>query len=76
MTPPALLFAAMALVPAMSAPSEGPPQLPVATTLTVALCNDGSMLLPLGSGAPQPAAPCCCAKGCSGEKRRRIDRKQ
>lgn len=77
MTPPALLFAAAALIPAMTAPSEGTPQLAGAAALVVSLCSGGSMVLPLGSGAPQPATPCCCAKGCrSGGKRKRIDRKQ
>ena len=76
MNPPALLFAAAALVPAMTAPSEGTPQLTAAGALVVALCNGGSMMLPLGSGVPDPA-PCCCAKGCrGGSKRKRIDRKQ
>jgi hypothetical protein len=76
MTPPGLLFAAAALVPAMFAPSEGSPQLSLAGTLAVALCNGGSMVLPLGSGAPA-IEPCCCAKGCRSEdKRRRIDRKK
>jgi hypothetical protein len=77
MTPPALLFAAAALVPAMTAPSEGAPQPSAATSLVVALCNGGSMALPLGPGAPSPAtALCCCAKGCRSDKRKRIDRKQ
>jgi hypothetical protein len=76
MTPPTLLFAAAALLPAMTVPAEGTPPLSVAGALVVALCNGGSMVLPLGSGAPA-AQPCCCAKGCRGEaKRRRIDRKQ
>lgn len=78
MTPPALLFAAVALVPAMTAPSEGTPQLAAVASVVVALCNGGSMMLPLGSDAPLPAtAPCCCAKGCRrADKRERIDPKQ
>ena len=77
MTPPALLFAAAALIPAITSPSEGSPQLSAAGALVVAMCNGGSMMLPLGSGAPLPAtAPCCCAKGCRSDKRKRIDRKQ
>ena len=76
MTPPALLFAAAALVPAMTAPSESGPQLSTVGALVVALCNGGSMTVPLGSGSP-PATPCCCAKGCrTGAKRKRIDREQ
>ena len=78
MTPAALLFAAAALVPAMAAPAEGTPPFSAAAALVVAMCDGGSVLLPLGSGAPLPAsAPCCCAKGCrGGDKRKRIDRKQ
>jgi len=76
MTPPAALFAAAALIPAMTAPAEGTPQLSRLGALAVALCGGGTMVLPLGSGAPA-AQPCCCAKGCRSEaKRRRIDRKQ
>lgn len=76
MTPPALLFAAAAMIPAMTAPAEGTPQITGAAALAVALCNGGSMVLPLGSGGPQPVTPCCCAKGCRARTRKRIDRKQ
>jgi hypothetical protein len=76
MTPWALLFAPAALLSTITSPAEGVPQLNVAGALVVALCNGGSTALPLGSGAPQPATPCCCAKGCRGGKRKRIDRKQ
>jgi hypothetical protein len=76
MTPPSLLFAAAAaLLPAMTAPSEGAPQLSTVGAVVVALCNGGSMMVPLGSGS-QPATPCCCAKGCRTGKRKRIDREQ
>jgi hypothetical protein len=76
MTAPALLFAAVALVPAMTSPSEGAPQGSAVSALVVALCSGGSIAVPLGSGAP-PASTPCCAKGCrGGDKRRRIDRKQ
>ena len=75
MTTPALLFAAAALVPAMTSPADGAPRLSTASVMVVALCNGGSMTVPLGSG-PSPATPCCCAKGCRGGKRKRIDRKQ
>jgi hypothetical protein len=74
MTPPAVAFAAAALIPAMTAPSEGTPQLGPAESLVVALCNGGSLTLPLGPGSP--SATVCCAKGCGADKRRRIDRKQ
>jgi hypothetical protein len=77
MSPPSLLFAAAALLPAMTAPSEGAPQLSAAGALIVALCNGGAMVLPIPGGAPSPAtAPCCCAKGCRSGKRKRIDREQ
>lgn len=42
MTSPALLFAAFALVSAMTAPSEGAPQTSVAGALAVALCGGGA----------------------------------
>lgn len=77
MSPPSLLFAAAALLPAMTAPSEGTPQLSTVGALVVALCNGGSMTVPLRSGSQPATAPACCAKGCrSGAKRRRIDREQ
>jgi hypothetical protein len=77
MTPPTLLFAAAALIPAMTAPAEGTPQLSAAGALLVALCNGGTMMLPLTPGSQPPASSPCCAKGCHGsDKRKRIDRKQ
>ncbi len=76
MTPSALLFAAAALIPAMTAPGEGAPQAAGAVALAVALCSGGSMVVPLGGAAPRPATSCCCAKGCRRDRRRRIDRKQ
>jgi hypothetical protein len=76
MSPPSLLFAAAALLPAMTAPSEGTPQLSTVGALVVALCNGGSMTVPLGSGRQPASAPCCCADGCRTGKRKRIDRKQ
>ena len=77
MTPPSLLFAAVALLPAISAPADGAPQLSAAAAVMVGLCNGGNITVPLGSGAPPATPPCCVAKGCcSGAKRKRIDRKQ
>lgn len=79
MTPPSVLFALAALLPAMTAPAEGTPQPPAVVALVVALCTGGSTILPLRSdNAPPPAmAPCCCAKGCrTGGKRQPIDRKR
>ena len=78
MTPSALLFAAAAMIPAMTAPAEGVLHAASESPLAVGLCNGGSISLPLGgSGAPPATAPCCAAKGCrTGARRRRIDRKQ
>ena len=67
---PAAFFAAAALLPAMTAPSEGTQQVSPMQTLVVALCAGGAMALPLGSGTPA-AQPCCCAKGCRSQSRRR-----
>jgi hypothetical protein len=76
MTRPLVLFAAAALIPAMTAPSEGLAQVSPVSALIVALCGGGSMVLPVGNGAPAPQ-PCCCAKGCRPEsQRRRTKRKE
>ena len=76
MTPPGLHFAAAALVPAMTSPANGTPQLSAVSALVVALCGGGSMTVLLGAGSP-PATACCCAKGCrTGRKRNRFDREQ
>ena len=76
MNPPVLVFAAAALIPAMTAPADGTPRTIGTATFAVALCDGGSLVLSLGGGAPQPATPCSCAKGCREARRRRIDRKQ
>jgi len=76
MNPPVLVFAAAALIPAMTAPSDGTARMIGAATFAVTLCDGGSLVLPLGNGAPRPATPCCCAKGCREARRQRIDRKQ
>ena len=52
MSPPSLLFAAAALLPAMTAPSEGTPQLSTVGALIVALCNGGSMTAKVGLTSP------------------------
>lgn len=75
MTPPGLLLAAAALLPAMTG-------IPGATgtergrTLALALCGGGSLMLSLGGGGqPAPASVPRCAKGChAGGRRRRNDR--
>ena len=70
MTPPGLLFAAAALVPAMTGS-------PDATTvertgpLALALCAGGSMMQPLGPRQSAPGTAPCCAKGCHAARRRR-----
>jgi hypothetical protein len=76
MNPPVLVFAAAALIPAMTAPADGTPRTIGTATFAVALCDGGSLVLSLVSGAPQPATPCSCAKGCREARRRWIDRKQ
>jgi hypothetical protein len=77
LSPPSLLFAAAALLPAMTAPAEGTPRLSAVGALVVALCNGGSVMLPLAGGSPAPDATVCCAKGCrAGARRKRIDREQ
>jgi hypothetical protein len=77
MTLPSLLFAAAALIPAITSPAEGAPRSPMGM-LVAALCNGGSIAMPLGPGSAPPAtAPCCCAKGCrTGARRKRFDPKQ
>ena len=78
MSAPSLLFAAAAMIPAMTAPAEGVLHAAADGPLVVGLCNGGSVAIPFANGTPPPAtAPCCAAKGCrTGDKRRRIDRKQ
>ena len=71
MSPPNVLFAMAALIPAMTAPAEGTPRSPIAGAIAVALCGGDSVTLPLGNGTP-PATPPCCAKGCrTGDRRKR-----
>lgn len=76
MTPPGLIFAAAALVPAMTG-SPGVASAEQTRSVTLALCSGGGMTVPLGHGQPAPGTAPCCAKGChSSGQRRRIDRKQ
>lgn len=68
------LFAAIALVPAMTGPLGGAE----AQSLRLALCGGGAVSIPLeGSPAPQDGTAPCCAKGChSSSSRKRLDRAQ
>ena len=70
----AALFAAVALLPAMTGPLGGAQQ----ASLQVLLCGGGAMSLPLeGSPAPGEGTAPCCAKGChSSSSRKRLDRAQ
>jgi hypothetical protein len=73
-TPSTLLFAAAALVPAMTGVPGGTGAERV-RTLALALCAGGSLMLPLGDQRPAPGTAPCCAKGChAGGGRRRTDR--
>jgi hypothetical protein len=72
--PPALLFAAAALIPAMTG-TPGDAGAEQVRMFTLALCAGGSMMLPLGNQQPAPATAPCCAKGChAGGRRRRGER--
>jgi hypothetical protein len=68
------LFAAAALLPAMTGPIGGAQQ----ASLQVLLCGGGAMSIPIeGSPAPQDGSAPCCAKGChSSSSRKRLDRAQ
>ena len=69
----AAALALLALLPAMTGPLAAAER-----SLEVALCNGGSLSLPLG-GTPAPAEGSrpCCAKGChSSSSRKRFDRTQ
>ena len=75
MTPPGLLFAAAALLPAMTGvPGEAGAER--IRSLALALCGGGSLVLPIeGNDRPTPATTPCCAKGCHASGRpRRSDR--
>lgn len=68
-----ILFAGMALIPAILGPL--PAQ---ARQLTVALCGGGALTIPAGGPtAPGQGNSPCCAKGChTGQSRKRLDRSQ
>ena len=73
--PPGMLFAAAALLPAMT----GSPVAEQARggVLALALCNGGSVTVPLGGERQGRGTAPCCAKGChTSDKRRRIDPEQ
>lgn len=66
-------FAILALLPAMTGPLAAADR-----SLEVALCNGGSLSIPLrGNPAPEDGSKPCCAKGChSSSCRKRVDRAQ
>jgi hypothetical protein len=70
----AALFAAVALLPAISGPVASGER----SSLQVLLCGGGAMSLPIGgSPPPQDGTAPCCAKGChSPSCRKRLDRAQ
>lgn len=75
MTPSGLVFAAAALLPAMTGvPGEAGSER--GRSLLLALCGGGLMAVPLGGDDPRaPATVPCCAKGChAGGRRRQNDR--
>ena len=75
MIPPGLVFAAAALLPAMTGvPSEAGSER--ARSLVLALCGGGLLAVPLGGGdPPAPGTVPSCAKGChAGGRRRHNDR--
>lgn len=63
------LLATIAMIPAM----VGPAPAKAGATLVMALCNGGTIVVPVGGG-DTPAGPQqgpCCAKGChSGDRRK------
>ena len=76
MTVSGLIFAAAALVPAMTG-VPGQTGAERVRALTLALCGGGSMILPLGeNGLPASGTTPCCAKGCHAGGRRRSNRQR
>jgi hypothetical protein len=75
MTAPVAIFAAAALLPAVTG---APPAAPEPDALVaVVLCSGGSMAMGLAGGRDRtPATAPCCAKGCHSKgSRRRVDHK-
>lgn len=74
MSSPALLLAAISLVPAMTGPLAGGQ----AREIAIALCNGGSISIPLEQGPTQgDENGAHCAKGChSTRPRKSVDRAQ
>lgn len=74
MSSPALLLAAISLVPAMTGPLAGEQ----AREIAIALCNGGSISIPLGQDPTQgDENGAHCAKGChSTRPRKSVDRAQ
>ena len=64
-------LAAVALLPAMT----GVPPGDAARTITVSLCNGGTMAIPVGGTVPAKGVAPCCAKGCRARRRQLIENK-
>jgi hypothetical protein len=61
----ALLFATIALIPALSGPVSAHPD-----SVEIALCQGGTLTIPLDHEPAAPAAEPCCAKGCHAQRKR------
>jgi hypothetical protein len=59
-----VLFAALAIVPAMCGP-----MIARAAPLELTLCGGGNVVVPPGEGLPPPTGP-CCSKGCHSQRQR------
>jgi len=59
-------FAAIALLPAMT----GLPPEEAGRSITAALCNGGTVNIPLDDTRPAPGVMPCCAKGCRSTRRK------
>jgi len=72
-------FAMLALLPAVTGLPPAPIEAASAApgSITLALCNGGSISVLPQDGVPARGTAPCCAKGChSAENRRKLDRKQ
>jgi hypothetical protein len=59
------LFAAIALIPALCGPVGAR-----AESIEVALCQGGTLTIPLRDDPAPPTADPCCAKGCHSQRKR------
>lgn len=63
------ILAAAALVPAMVGPQPAPQG--GAGVIVLALCNGGSITVPVDQTPPASGTQPCCAKGCHSAERKR-----